>query len=118
MVLDIYEKLDLDHFTSVILIDRINSRKDVLNSPWMISATKKLDTIRINDDIANVDLKVHLKNENRSKSGKVDLSGCCDHICIYIYIYRLVLRHEETYQSARSRQHRSRIVEKQIDFFC
>ena len=70
MVLDIYEKLDLDHFTSVILIDRINSRKDVLNSPWMISATKKLDTIRINDDIANVDLKVHLKNENSCAVGK------------------------------------------------
>ena len=27
------------------------------------------------------------------------------------------LRHDETFQSARSRQHRSRIVEKQIDFF-
>ena len=35
MVLDIYENLDLNHFTSVILIDRINSRKDVLNSPWL-----------------------------------------------------------------------------------
>ena len=42
MVLDIYENLDLNHFNSVILIDRLNSRKDVLNSPWMISATKKL----------------------------------------------------------------------------
>ena len=30
---------------------------------------------------------------------------------------KLGLRHEETCQSARSRQHRSRIVEKQIDFF-
>ncbi len=30
---------------------------------------------------------------------------------------KLDLRHEETFQSARSRQHRSRIVEKQIDFF-
>ena len=29
----------------------------------------------------------------------------------------LVLRHEETCQSARSRQHRSMIVDKQIDFF-
>ena len=27
------------------------------------------------------------------------------------------MRHEETFQSARSRQHRSRIVDKQIDFF-
>ena len=30
---------------------------------------------------------------------------------------RLDLRHEETFQSARSRQHRSRIVDKQIVFF-
>ena len=36
---------------------------------------------------------------------------------LYIYIYILDLRHEETFQSVQGRQHRSRIVDKQIDFF-
>ena len=36
----------------------------------------------------------------------------------YLWVYNgLDLKHEETFQSARSRQHRSRIVDKQIVFF-
>ena len=36
---------------------------------------------------------------------------------MHVNIFTLDLRHEETFQSTRSRQHRSRIVDKQIDFF-
>ena len=48
-----------------------------------------------------------------------------EHYCNYAtvtasrkrFYNKLGLRHEETCQSARSRQHRSMIVDKQIDFF-
>ena len=39
-------------------------------------------------------------------------------LLLLLLLLLLDLRHEETFQSARSRQHRSRIVDKQIVFFA
>ena len=71
-------------FSSVILIDRTNTRNDVLNSPSMMNATKNIETIRINNDIANVDLQKSLKTQNSCAVGK-HLCGAATDLSLKCY---------------------------------
>eukprot|EP00943_MAST-04B_sp_MAST-4B-sp1_P000501 g501.t1 len=87
MILDINNEnnsKEYKNFSTVILIDRLNSRNDVLNSPSMIDATRNINTIRVNNDISNVNLNLYMRTKKSCAVGK-HLCGAATDLSLKCY---------------------------------